>query len=149
MVKTNLKLTIELVPASSWNLNLRSFLKPQMWRELRKKTYERYNFRCAICATRGKLQAHEVWEYNDKKHIQKLKGLISLCNSCHLVKHFGFAGVKASQGKADFRKIAKHFMKVNKCDYKTFEKHYTNAFKKFEERSRYDWQIDIIDFKSI
>ena len=142
-----LKLTIELVPSSSWNQNLRSLLKPKMWESLRKEIYKKYNYKCAICNSGGRLHAHEVWEYDDKNHIQKLENLIALCSKCHAVKHIGLAGIQASEGKINYENLVKHFMKVNNCDRQTFEKHSEEAFKKFEEQSRYEWQIDLSDYQ--
>lgn len=146
-----LRLAIELVPASSWNQNLRSLLKPQMWKSLRKEVYKKNNHKCAICgrrpggplARREKLHAHEVWEYDDKKHIQRLKDIITLCRMCHAVKHIGLSGIKAGKGKISYESLVKHFMKVNNCERGVFEKHQKEAFKKFEERSRYEWTLDL------
>ena len=143
-----LKLTIELVPTSSWNQNLRSLLKPQMWEKLRKEVYKKYNYQCAICNSGGRLHAHEVWEYDDKNHVQKLKDLIALCFKCHSVKHIGLAGIHANEGKVNFENLVKHFMKVNNCSRETFEKHQKEAFKEFEERSRFDWGLDLSNYKN-
>ena len=144
-----LKLTIELVPASSWNQNLRSLLKPQMWEKLRKEVYRKYNYKCAICNSGGRLHAHEVWEYDDKNHIQKLVDLISICFMCHAAKHIGLAGIQASRGKIDFENLVKHFMKVNNCSREVFEKHQKEAFKKFEDRSRYEWNLDVRNLSNL
>ncbi|KKQ51905.1 HNH endonuclease [Candidatus Woesebacteria bacterium RIFCSPHIGHO2_01_FULL_39_17] len=143
-----LKLIIELVPASSWNQNLRSLLKPQMWEKLRKEVYKKHNYKCAICKSGGRLQAHEVWEYDDKNHIQKLVDLVALCSKCHAVKHIGLAGIQASEGKLNYDNLIKHFMKVNNCGRDVFEKHQTEAFKKFDERSCYEWSTDFSEYKS-
>ncbi|KKQ37415.1 MAG: hypothetical protein US53_C0019G0043 [Candidatus Woesebacteria bacterium GW2011_GWA1_37_7] len=40
-------------------------------------------------------------------------------------------------------------MKVNNCDRVTFEKHLANAYKKFEERSRYEWTLHLARYKKI
>jgi len=34
-------------------------------------------------------------------------------------------------------------MKVNNCDRFIFEEHLAQAYKKFEERSKYEWTIDL------
>ena len=144
-----LKLTIELVPASAWNQNLRSLLKPQMWENLRKEVYKKYNYKCTICGAGGKLHAHEVWEYDDENHVQKLVDLIPICFMCHAVKHIGFAGIQASGGKLNYQNLVKHFMQVNNCDRETFEKHQKQAFKKFEDRSRHEWNLDIRNLRNL
>ncbi len=142
-MKHNLKLNIELVPASSWNNNLRSILKPYMWNNIRKEVYKRYNNKCTICATSGPLHAHEVWKYDDKNHVQCLTNIVALCKNCHAVKHFGLTELEDSKGKMDKEKIIKHFMKVNKCSRDIFLKHKTKAMKLFEERSKHDWLLNI------
>jgi len=141
----SLKLTIELVPSSSWQNNLRSILKPKMWKELRDKVCKTSNDRCSICKRGGVIHAHEVWEYEDANHIQKLKDIIPLCYLCHSVKHIGFATLKGETSTNE--KLIKHFMKVNNCDRIFFQKHLKNEFNKFEERSKYEWQLDLEKLK--
>jgi len=149
MSKLKPKLTIELVPSSSWGQNLRNLLKPKMWEVLRKKTYQRSNFRCAICGASGKLEAHEVWKFDDKNHIQKLVDLIALCKKCHAVKHIGFAGIKGSFGKVSYEEIVAHFTRVNACDRKTFQDSLKKAFEKFEKRSQFEWNLDLSFLKKV
>jgi len=36
---------------------------------------------------------------------------------------------------------------VNKCDLKTFEKHVDNALKILDERSAYEWEIELGEYK--
>lgn len=141
---SKLKLTIELVPSSSWQNNLRGILKPKMWKEIRKKVNKKDNERCSVCNSKGRLHAHEVWEYNDQSKIQTLKNIISLCYYCHGVKHFGYTTLKNSENK---EKFVKHFMKVNKCDRLTFQKHLIDETGKFNERSEYEWQLDLTKLK--
>jgi len=114
-----LKLTIELVPSTSWYDNLRKYTSKEDWDKIRKRTYAEYGNRCGICEAEGRLNCHEIWEYDDKKHIQRLVGFIALCDMCHHVKHIGLAGILASEGKLDYEKVVEHFMKVNNCDRDT------------------------------
>jgi len=143
MVKKKLKLTIELVPSSAWQNNLRNILKSHMWKNLRESVYKKSDYKCSICGNAGILHAHEVWEYDDKNHIQKLKDIVALCKDCHAVKHIGLAGLQASKGEINYDRLIKHFIKVNGCDKEAFIKHRSAAFKKFEERSKYDWTLDL------
>jgi predicted restriction endonuclease len=74
-----LKLTIELVPKTSWYSNLRNVIRPAKWDKLRKSVYAEYEHKCGICgATGGRLNCHEIWEYIDTNHEQKLIGFIAL-----------------------------------------------------------------------
>lgn len=142
-----LKLTIELVPLTSWYNNMRSIMNKQQWDILRRKVYADYAYKCGICGTNNvTLNCHEIWEYDDQNHIQKLKGFITLCRLCHWVKHIGLAGIRASEGQLDFEEIITHFMSVNGCGRQTFESHRSEAFKTWEERSKHQWQLELRPF---
>jgi hypothetical protein len=143
-----LKLTIEMVPSSAWENNLRNVLTKKMWDDIRKKVYLRYDKKCAICGKLPKkLHAHEVWEYDDANHVQILKDIIPLCPLCHLVKHIGFAGMNASRGGAPMVAVIAHFIRVNGVDQDTYNKHYEEELEKWEERSRYEWMMDVSKYK--
>lgn len=144
-----MKLEIELVPQFSWFNNMRKVLPKTEWDKLRKETYKKYEYKCAICGERGRLNCHEMWKYDDKKHIQKLIGFISLCDLCHHVKHIGFAQILADRGKLDFYEVIKHFMMVNKCDRETFENYRYEVFLKWQERSEHSWEIDLGEYKEL
>ena len=69
-----MKLTIELVPKTAWFSNLRSILARAAWDKLRKESYKNAAHKCEICGGYGKkhpVECHEIWEYDDKNHIQK------------------------------------------------------------------------------
>src|SRR5712691_2581439 len=96
-----LHLTIELVPQPLWGINLHK--SRAAWDKLRKQVYAQYNYRCDICqAENVTLYCHEIWQYDDTVHIQKLNGFIALCNMCHHCKHIGHAKILAADGKLDF-----------------------------------------------
>ena len=137
----NLKLTIELVPSTSWCTNLRSLLPKSKWDELRKQCYRDANYCCEICSGKGTkhpVECHEVWEYDDENHIQKLKRLIALCPKCHTVKHIGKASVA---GKFDSAVL--QFMRVNQCDHDMAMSYIRKRFVKYGERSRHQWELDL------
>jgi hypothetical protein len=142
----SLKLQIELVPATTWYTNLRKVLPQEEWDRVRRKAYADYGHICGICGAEGRLSCHELWDYDDERRIQKLIGFIALCDLCHHVKHIGLAGILASEGKLDYNRVVEHFMKVNKCDLNTFERHREEAFRKWQERSSKEWSVDIGDF---
>ncbi len=142
-----MKLEIELVPKTSWWNNLRKNLPKSEWDKIRKKTYSDYNHRCGICGDHSRMNCHEIWNYSDETHIQRLDGFIALCTRCHHVKHIGFARILANQGRLDYDKIVEHFMRVNDCSENDFLTHRTKAFQIWEERSQYKWDIDLADFQ--
>jgi len=139
---TSLKLTIELVPSTSWWKSLRAKMPKDEWDAIRKGAYARFGYRCAICNSKGRMHCHEVWGFDDARHVQKLKDFIVLCEMCHYVKHIGLASVKASEGELDYNEVVKHFLKVNGCDMLAFEKHKDAAFSRWQERSSHEWRVD-------
>lgn len=141
-----MKLEIELVPATTWEVNLRKVLSQSKWNRVRKKAYADYGYKCGICGAKERLNCHEIWEYDDINHIQILRGFIALCDMCHHVKHIGRASILAKEGKLNHLKVVEHFIKVNNCDFSTFEKHREEAFNKWAERSQSEWIVDIGDY---
>ena len=142
------KLKIDLVPSTSWYNNLRKLVSKNKWDKIRKKAYSDYGYKCGICGADGRLSCHEIWGYDDENHIQKLEGFIALCTMCHHVKHIGFAGILAQQGKIDYDKVIAHFMSVNKCDYEDFEEHREEAFKIWKKRSECEWNVELGEYEN-
>ena len=153
--RTQLKLTVELVPYTSFESNLRYTLSKEDWDIVRKSAYKRYEYQCGICGKNNVvLSAHEEWDYiiTDKKNktgIQKLTNIISLCNECHMIKHIAFADELAAQGKLDMKKLVQHFLDVNNCSLDRFVLHYADSLKKWEKQSEYKFDLDIDFLKTL
>ena len=139
------KLTCELVPRTCFYSNVRSVLPTSVWDKLRKESYAKAKFKCEICKGSGldqgykhALECHEIWDYDDLNHVQTLTGLISLCPTCHQVKHIGRS---IAIGKQDvcFQQLAK----VNKWTQKEIEEHISSSFQLHKERSKYQWSLDL------
>ena len=71
------KLTFQLVPSGCWYANLRSVLPKAEWDRLRRAAYARAGGRCSVCGAAGRLEAHEIWSYDDKTHVQKLEDVVA------------------------------------------------------------------------
>lgn len=143
--KSNPKLTIELVPSTCHFSNVRTTISSKEWDKIRFISYAAANNKCQICNDSGKnqgynhnVECHEIWHYDDKNHIQKLVGLISLCPTCHQVKHIGRAIAigKQSVCYAQLRK-------VNKWTQEQIDDHVNKSFEIYKERSKYEWKLDI------
>ena len=144
------KLTIELVPQTSWYANLRNAMPKAQWDRLRKQVYAKYNYRCGVCgASNTRLNCHEIWDYDEHSHVQTLLGFIALCDLCHHVKHIGLAGILAARGQLDYQKVVEHFLAVNKCDRTAFEAHRKWAFEQWVERSTHDWQVELGEYANL
>lgn len=144
-----IKLKIELVPSSSWCDNLRKVLSKTEWDKVRKKTYADYKYRCGICGAEGRMNCHEIWEYDDEKYIQKLAGFIALCDMCHYVKHIGLTGVLASEGKLNYKKVIEHFARVNNCSKEDFEIYMEVVFEQWSRRSQHNWLVDLGEYENL
>lgn len=138
-----MKLTIELVPATSFYNNVRSEVSKSVWDKIRKKQYSIANHVCQICGDTGKnqgyrhaVECHEVWQYNDETLIQELKGFIALCPRCHKVKHPGLAELR---GEKEI--VVSQLMKVNGMSRKQANEYIKDSFVEWNKRSQYEYDI--------
>lgn len=134
------KLDFELVPDACWGSNLRSVLKRKDWDTVRRDAYARADGRCMICGRKVKrLEAHEVWSYDEKDGIQKLEDVIAVCAMCHSVIHIG-----RTQLMGNGERAADWFMKVNKCSYSDYIKALNEANVVHRRRNLVsEWQLDV------
>jgi hypothetical protein len=139
------KLTSEIVPSSCWYSNVRSNVTKKEWDIIRKKSYAAADNKCEICGDTGKnqgykhaVECHEIWHYDDEKHVQKLIGLISLCPLCHMTKHIGRA---MAMGRENF--CYTQLSKVNKWTKEQIQEHVLASFEVHKERSKHEWTLDI------
>jgi hypothetical protein len=142
------RLTIELLPETSWGKNLRDVLSPYKWQKLSKQIQENADYKCEICLRKKgegitRLNCHEVWDYNQETKLQKLIQLHSLCFECHCVKHMGYS---RSQDWIDTNSITQHFLKVNGVTIEEFKKHDHEAALAWRERNEIEWKIDFGEF---
>jgi 5-methylcytosine-specific restriction endonuclease McrA len=142
-----MKLTAELVPSTVWYSSLYRLLPRDVWNNIRESIIAKNSRKCQICGeTEGTMNLHEIWNYDDANHIQKLDGFILLCVMCHHVKHIGLAGILANEGKLGYSEVARHFCKVNGCSEKEFTKHVDDAFRIWEKRSQFPWKQDFGEY---
>lgn len=116
-------------------------LSVSKWDEIRRAAYAKAKYRCEICngvGSKHPVECHEIWQYDDDKHIQKLVGVQALCPSCHQAKHIGFAEV---QGR--LKQASEHIMKVNQWSKSQFEEYYREVCKVWYKRSQHSWVVDI------
>ena len=136
-------LFVDLIPSTCWFTNVRSCIHPSDWDRVRKYVYERVNNCCECCGVDTKkekiqLEAHERWYYDKENETQKLMRIIALCSNCHQTTHIGLAGIK---GKSDEAK--QHLCKVRKFTLEECEKHIKEAFSIWNERNKFDWELDL------
>ena len=132
------KLTFQLVPSGCWYTNLRSALPKPMWDKLRRAAYARAGGKCSICGAAGRLEAHEVWSYDDARRIQTLEDVIAVCPACHEVIHIGRTALLGREPQAQ-----EHFMRVNGCTQSEYHAALGEANRRNAERSRHEWVTDL------
>lgn len=136
---------VEMIPRTVFFSNVRTLLKKKYWDLVRTDSYEKANHKCEVCGQKGKeqgfkhdVECHEIWDYNETTRVQKLTGLISLCPKCHQIKHFGRTRAIGKQAEA-----FKHMEEVNNWTHKDCVKHLKEAYEQWNERSKYQWHIDL------
>ena len=144
MQKKTYKLNFQLVPDCCWGANLRSALPKEVWDRLRRAAYARAGGKCSICGRPGRLEAHEVWEYDDEKHIQSLQNIIAVCPACHAVIHIGRTSMLGREPEAQA-----HFMKANGCTQSEYHAALGEANRVHAERSRHEWLTRIDKLKDL
>jgi hypothetical protein len=135
------RLSVELVPKSCWYDNVRANVSDEDWKALKTRSARRANWRCQICGGQGPkwpVECHEIWSYDDTELIQRLDGLMSLCPSCHEVKHIGLAQLRGRELEA-----TAHLAIVNGWSYEAAESYVAQAFDVWEKRSQMAWSLDV------
>jgi len=135
------KLTIEMIPITTWNDNVRSMASQMEWDYLRKKTYRQAKYRCEICGGKGSkhpVECHEIWSFDNSNHIQKLERLIALCPMCHKVKHWGLSTSKGLQ-----KQCMSHICKINGWTEDDCKLYLEIVYEQWMKRSNYCWKVDI------
>ena len=137
------RLQSELVPSSSWGNSLAQRPPRAEWDRIRKQCYRDYRYRCGICGAEGRLEAHEIWHYDDTAHIQRLDGFIALCPLCHHIKHLRHASRLIHRGKLDAKTLTQHFCTVNGCTPQTFQAYRAHALTQWRARREHLWTVDL------
>lgn len=132
------KIHIELVPKTCWFTNVRSQVSKEAWDWLRRETYKQAGHKCEVCGTKGKMEAHEIWHYDDQKLIQKLHSLVCVCNACHQLYHLGYASINGKLPQA-----IKHLSKVNAWSKAETEQYVEAVFEIWYHRSQKQWKLDL------
>ena len=133
------KLTFELVPEECWRANLRALLTQTEWDIVRKDAYKRSGYRCSKCGAKGRLEAHEVWHYDDEKALQTLVDVTALCSACHKVVHISRTYL-VGEGEA----AEEHFKKVNGCSQADFHAELRRVNEEYRRRNEVEgWTTDM------
>jgi hypothetical protein len=135
------RLSVELVPSTSWGANLRSLLSQDAWDRLRRFAYRRAGYRCEVCGGRGSahpVECHELWEFDDAARVQRLVGLVALCPGCHAVKHLGRTMVEGDSEAALAR-----LGRINGWSETDVDAYVELVFDIWSVRSDVEWRLDL------
>ena len=134
-----MKLEIEPIPNSSWGISLANKLGGREWKSISDDVKKKANYTCEICGGKEEMHCHEVWEFDYKRKIQRLKGLECLCVLCHDTKHFGRS--VSVHGKTYMEKLIKHWCEVNKKTRQDFYHYQQDIFEENKRRAKVFWVV--------
>ncbi len=135
------KLRVELVPQTCWLSNVRSLMRQRSWKRLASELADAYDRRCETCKGRGRqhaVECHEVWLYDDERHVQELLRLQPLCPMCHRVKHLGRSINLGYEEQA-----CAWLARVNGWSAETTAWYVDAVFRQWYERSQHQWVLDL------
>ncbi|KUY63384.1 hypothetical protein WI25_28690 [Burkholderia cepacia] len=145
--------TGDLIPESSFGASLYNLLTDRSWDALRLPLIEANHHVCQLCGIqRHSLDVHEIWDYEfppDEEierverlgevlfGTQRLAGLMSVCDECHLCFHLGFAN---SRGRLD--EALDRLRRLNFWDPEDVEAYWQEVGDRWEKASRIYWMLD-------
>ena len=139
-----LALRADRLPHTVWGSNLRAFLPRSRWQDLSRRTSERCGEKCEVCGRSPRegsgLDRNEMWEFVDVDgaNVQRLIGVIALCEWCHLTQHSGCA---ANNGR--FEEVIMVLMEVNRWTHRRAMQDFDASVSEFKERSQSEWDLDL------
>ena len=143
-----LKLDFNFIPRTSAGKNLRYILNKSEWDNLRRQVYLAYDNSCDICGSFNiRLNCHEMWDWDYAVKVQKLIGLVSVCELCHKVIHFNQSSIRKMKGYSEAVLVA-HFLRVNNCSMDSFELALAEALGELKKKEKICWKIDYRAFSS-
>lgn len=135
----------DMLPSTTWEANLRHMLSDAEWNRLRKFCYQAAGNTCIACGSRGEphIEAHESWRFDEATGVQKLRGLLALCPTCHKAKHLGYA-----QRIGRLQQVYGRLKWLNDWDDDTLFKQLAQVHTRQEELSKRTWQLDLSFLKT-
>lgn len=135
----------DMLPNTTWEANLRHMLSDAEWDRLRKFCYQAAGNTCIACGSRGEphIEAHESWRFDEATGVQKLRGLLALCPTCHKAKHLGYA-----QRIGRLQQVYGRLKWLNDWDDDTLFKQLAQVHTRQEELSKRTWTLDLSFLKT-
>ena len=139
------KVDVDLIPRTAWGQNLRNgkVIRSSEWQQISKKVREDAGYKCAVCGEYHPepygTEAHEIWEWDSATGTQKLKDIICICDTCHLMIHPGFCKKFYPER---LREVTYRFMKLNEMTVEEFNQYQTLASLLHMVRSKQEWKLE-------
>ena len=134
-------LCIEFAPRSCWCKKIRYALERDEVSRVQDLVFGRVNRTCEICSVQDldkPYQMHGRWEYDKQTGTQTLKRLVSMCQDCFDVTHFG---ATSYAGRRDHAVV--HWMKVTGRTEMECQAHIEQAYAAVKELNEQEWTIDL------
>lgn len=129
----------DMLPVTSWELNIRNVFGQDVWDRMRKHSYAAAGFRCEICGDNSKrLESHELFELVNETCHQKLIKLLALCPLCHKAHHLGIA-----RRLNMLPEVLLHMKRINNWTDSELNFHIAEAYEMWEQRKDWPWQLDV------
>ncbi|MGZ2749930.1 hypothetical protein [Burkholderia stagnalis] len=143
--------TGDLIPETSWGASLYNLLAPAAWEALRAPVLARNHRVCELCGIQlSSLDVHEIWEYDCPPDdemarrdeltvfgVQRLCGLMSVCQDCHLCFHLGLANARGKLSTTLDRLAA-----LNNWSRREVDDYYQIIGDRWERASQIHWMLD-------
>ncbi len=154
MVDEELKIILkpELVPRPLIGRSVfKALARGKEWISIRESAIESARGACEICGSKNDkgMICHEVWDYDDTKHLATLIKFQLICPYCNFVVHVGgsgnvWGGNLSMDIYSDPTSIAlEHIIEVNGISLDNAIQLLADANKLHDERSKFDWEITI------
>lgn len=147
MGRKKLGLRFVFIPAGIAHKNLASVLPGTEWERLRRLVVERAGARCEACGSKVSPRCHEVWKFNDRRHVARITRLRALCESCHVATHADSEKDLRMVGRDSHISVKEHFMRVNGLSEQEFWRHWKAETERLERRHDYKWTVDYGRYK--
>jgi len=146
------KLCPQLVPKPLWGVSLaklvrmrtseliRLGLEPGVVGELKSFWLALPRDKCVVCGSKAS-DIDEFWSYHvdDGRGLARIVSLRSLCGSCHLAKHIGYAGIIGKR-----REALEHLARINKSTLLDVYMHLDKIYEIWESLSSItNWRVEI------
>lgn len=140
-------LRIETIPASSWAASLQNLLTPEVWGRFEQQATDDAGGVCELCGSgRGRQECHEIWVYHAPERsyepgIQRIEGLMCLCQDCHEVFHPGVAIARGHRNE-----IIQRLCLLNAWSEEEYRRYAEWGNTLSKTRAAIDWELDLTPF---